>query len=265
MDGPLNLIVVSSNKDDALKRFVENFKHEIINSSNRRKQFTLTILYFLQKKSILNSIYQLSVRYSSIIRLLIINETEYKYNRGFGRQLASKYFQNNQLLFFLDVDIIFTGESLINTRRLLIHQLSISSCAVYFPIIYSDFSNMFRINNRSIIDIQTDFGAFSIYGFGNVAVRKDNLERIGGWEINNRDWGEEDVNLFSKFVNFSSECSIFRAIEPGLRHNYHKKMCNGIENKIRQKMCYDAEANLLGSQIDMIDYITNNQILNDLD
>jgi chondroitin sulfate synthase len=116
-----------------------------------------------------------------------------------------------------------------------------------------------------MIDIKTNFGLFSIYGFGNVAVRKDDLERIGGWEINNHDWGYEDVNLFSKFVNYSSECSIFRAVEPGLKHYYHKKMCYGIENKTRQKMCYDAEANLLASQIDMINYIFDKKILNDED
>jgi chondroitin sulfate synthase len=265
LDIQLNLIVISSNKNQALRRFIKNFQYEIINYPDRKNYFTLTILYFFEKNSIINYIHQLSVRYPLIIRLLIINETEHKYNRGLGRQLALKYFTNNQLLFFIDVDLTFTGQSLINTRHLLIHQLSISSCAVYFPIIYSSFSNIFRSNNHSMIDIKTNFGLFSIYGFGNVAVRKDDLERIGGWEINNHDWGYEDVNLFSKFVNYSSECSIFRAVEPGLKHYYHKKMCYGIENKTRQKMCYDAEANLLASQIDMINYIFDKKILNDED
>jgi hypothetical protein len=116
-----------------------------------------------------------------------------------------------------------------------------------------------------MIDVRTNFGLFSIYGFGNVAVRKDDLERIGGWEINNYDWGVEDGNLFERFVNISADCSIFRAVEPGLRHYYHKKMCEGIENQVRQKMCYDAELNLLGSQTDMINYLFNHQILKDED
>lgn len=253
----LNLIVVSSNKDKALKRFIQNYHYEIFNYPDRQKQFTLTILYFFHKNSILDSIDQFRVRYSLMIRLIIINETEHRYNRGYGRQLASKYFTSNQLLFFLDVDVIFTGQSLINTRRLLMHQLSISSCAVYFPIIYSRFSNRF---NRSMIAIQKHSGIFSIYGFGNVAVRKKDLERVGSWEIDNHDWGVEDVNLFARFVNFSSECSIFRAVEPGLKHNYHKKMCHGIKNKIREKMCYDAETNLFASQIDMTNYIFDKHI-----
>jgi chondroitin sulfate synthase len=261
----LNLIVISSNKDDALKRFVNNFQYEILDYSERHQQFSLTILYFLHKQPIIDYIQQLSVRYSSIFRLIILNQTEHEYNRGYGRQLASKYFTMNQLLFFLDVDILFTGQSLINTRRLILHQLSISSCAVYFPIIYSDFSNMFTIHNHSMMNVQTNFGLFSIYGFGNVAVRKKDLERIGGWEINNHDWGVEDGNLFERFVNISADCSVFRAVEPGLRHYYHKKMCDGIENKVRQKMCFDAEAILLGSQTDMINYIFNNQILKDND
>jgi hypothetical protein len=42
-------------------------------------------------------------------------------------------------------------------------------------------------------------------------------------------------------------------------------MCEGIENQVRQKMCYDAELNLLGSQTDMINYLFNHQILKDED
>jgi hypothetical protein len=118
---------------------------------------------------------------------------------------------------------------------------------------------MFVIDNH----IKSDFGLFSIYGFGNVAVRKGDLDRIGGWETNNYDWGVEDVNLFQQFVNISAECYIFRAVEPGLKHNYHKKMCHGIKNEKRKKMCYDAEIILLGSQVNMVDYMFNNKIIND--
>lgn len=253
-DNQLNLIVVSRNKDKALKRFIKNFQYEILNYPERKHQFTLTILYFFHNNSLINFLHQYSVRYPLIIRLVIFNESEYTYNRGLGRQLAMKYFTNNQLLFFLDVDLIFTGQSLINTRHLLIHQLTISSCAVYFPIIYSDFSNRF---NHSSNNLGKNFGLFSIYGFGNVAVRKADLERIGGWEINNHHWGNEDVNLFAKFVNFSNQCSIFRSVEPGLKHIYHKKMCYGIDDIIRKKICLDAEATLFASQIDMVNYILN--------
>jgi chondroitin sulfate synthase len=258
----LNLIVVSYNKDEALLRFIHNFDHQVLNYSNRQQYFTLTILYFSPQSSLIDLINQLSVRYPSIIRLVIINKTQHVYNRGLGRQLALQYFTNNQLLFFLDVDIIFTRNALMNTRRLLIHQLAISSCTIYFPIIYSFFSNIWRVNDRQTDDIRTDFGLFSIYGFGNVAVRKGDLDRIGGWELNNYDWGGEDVNLFQRFVNISAECYIFRAVEPGLRHYYHKKMCDEIQNKVRQKMCYDAEANLFESQANMVNYIFDNKIVN---
>ncbi|CAF1483143.1 unnamed protein product [Adineta steineri] len=260
----LNLIVVSHNKDDALLRFIHNFQYEILKNSYRQKYFTLTIHYFSQNNSIINLMHNISVRYPSIIRLLTLNTTQHIYNRGLGRQLASNYFTDNQILFFLDVDLLFTGQALINTHRLIIHLLSISSCAVYFPIIYSVFSNMFNINHHyEIDDVQVDLGLFSIYGFGNVVVRKSDLDRIGGWEINNDDWGLEDVNLFKKFVNLSNECYVFRAVEPGLKHYYHKKICHTIKNIQRQKMCYAAEATLLGSQTNMVKYIFDNKIVND--
>jgi hypothetical protein len=93
-------------------------------------------------------------------------------------------------------------------------------------------------------------GLFSIYGFGNVAVRKQDLDQIGGWETNNYDWGNEDVDLVQRFTNPASDCYIFRTVEPGLRHHYH------------QKMCHNADINLLGSQADMVNYLFENKIEN---
>ncbi|CAF4028069.1 unnamed protein product, partial [Rotaria magnacalcarata] len=261
----LNIIVVSSNKDEALLRFTNNFESEVINDSTRHKHFTLTILYFSQNTQTNNQtiefINKLSVRYPSIIRISIIDENKTSYNRGLGRQLASKLFTNNQLLFFLDVDIIFTGQALDSTRRLMIHQLSISSCTVYFPIVFSFFSNMFVTRHNSTIDINSRSGLFSIYGFGNVAVRKEDLDKIGGWETNNRDWGLEDGNLYHRFNDPTSDCYVFRAVEPGFRHYYHKKMCNGIVNKAREQMCIEADAMLIGSHADMTNYLINSNTL----
>lgn len=258
----LNLIVVSNNKDQALLRFIRNFENEVIFHPDQEQDFTLTILYFSQKNSNINLIKNSTVRYPSSIRLVIVNGSEYTYNRGLGRHLASKNFTDNQLLLFLDVDIRFTRQALINTHHLMIHQLSVSTCTVYFPIIFSFFSNKFMNNNRSKAIVHSDFGLFSIYGFGNVAVRKNDLDRIGGWETTNNYWGVEDINLFQRFVNISSDCYVFRAVEPGLRHFYHKKMCNGIKDEVRLKMCHDAEVTLLGSQAKMVDYIIDNKILN---
>ena len=259
----LNLIVVSRNKDQALIRFISYFQREILNYPDRQQYFSLTILYFGPTTTIVDSMYQLSVRYPLLIRLSIINETQYVYNRGLGRHLASQHFTDNQLLFFIDVDIIFTGQSLINVRRLMIHQLSISPCAVYFPVIYSSFSNMFVDNDRLIVDQESNLGLFSIYGFGNLAVRKRDLDRAGGWQTNNYEWGLEDVNLFQRFVNLSAECYVFRSVEPGLKHYYHEKVCNKIKDPTRKTMCFNAEFNLIGSQADMVDYMLNNKILND--
>ncbi|CAF1211934.1 unnamed protein product [Adineta ricciae] len=261
-ESQLNLIVVANNKDNALLRFIRNFHDEILHYSARKPLFTLTILYFSQNNSsALNLIYQLSVRYPSAIHLSIVNSTQHTYNRGLGRQLASNYFTTNQLLFFLDVDLTFTGQALVNTREMIIHLLSISSCAVYFPIVYSTFSNTFNPTYQQLSRIEKDSGLFSIYGFGNVAVRKGDLDRVGGWELNNHEWGIEDVNLFQRFVNRSAECYVFRAVEPDLRHYYHKKMCQGIQNPAREKMCIDAEASLLGSQKDMVNYIFKHELI----
>ena len=262
---PLNLIVVSSNKDSALKQFVENFQREVLTHSSRQQHITLTILYFpwnnQTNEEILHWIKQFTVRYPSSIRLSIIEQKNLTYNRGLGRHLASKFFSPNEVLFFLDVDLRFTGQALINTRRLMLHLLSTSNCTVYFPIVFSSFSHLFTSNVSAMQKIETHNGLFSIYGFGNVAVRKSDLDRIGGWETTNHDWGNEDVNLFQQFQSHSGQCKIFRAVEPGLRHVYHKKMCNGITNIARRKTCDEADINLLGSQSQMVDYILHRKLI----
>ncbi|CAF0791721.1 unnamed protein product [Adineta ricciae] len=252
----LNLIVVSSNKDPILFRFLEHFKHEVLDHPIRCNQFTLSILYFAsQNQFVPEHIRQLSSRYSSIVRISLVDRNQTSYNRGLGRQLALKLFTDNQILFFLDVDLVFTGQALDNIRRLMLHQLSISPCFVYFPIIFSLFSNKFTANNRSSSELVSETGSFSIYGYGNVAVRKQDLDRIGGWQTNNQEWGYEDVDLFQRFSRASTSCTIFRAVEPGLKHYYHPKMCHEIIDKTRRKMCFDANHVLLGSQAQMVDYL----------
>ena len=261
----LNLIVVSSNKDEALKRFFHNFKREVLDHPVRHTHFTLTVLYFFQKQTnhlIIDTIRHLSVKHRSIIRVSVADAEKISYNRGLGRQLASNLFSSHQMLFFLDVDLVFTGQALDNARRLMIHQSSISSCTVYFPIVFSIFSKKFVVNDSQTIDINSKNGLFSIHGFGNVVVRKLELDKIGGWETDNHDWGMEDVNLFERFSSRSSECYVFRAVEPGLRHHYHEKMCKDITNRARQSMCLTGNAILLGSQLDMTNRLLNNHTFN---
>lgn len=259
----LNIIVVANNKDEALLRFINCFINEVLNHPIRQKYFTLTILYFFQPNQKTNKtidfIRQLSVRYPTRIHISLTDSNNIAYNRGLGRQLASQLFTNEQLLFFLDADIVFTGQALDNTRHLIIHQLAISSCTVYFPIIFSFYSKRFVKQDKSQVDINDKNGQFSIYGFGNVVVRKKDLDRLGGWETNNHDWGLEDVNLFQRFNDPSSECHTIRAVEPGLKHYYHKKMCNDIVNKVRAKMCIEADAMLIGSHAEMTNYLIKNR------
>ena len=258
VDQRLHLVVVSSNKDQALTRFLETFQREVLADPARLREFTLTVLYFSHRNGVLDLLRQLSVRYSSIVRLSLVNGSEHSYNRGLGRQLAAKDFLDDQRLFFLDVDLLFTRQALVNVRRFLLHH---SSCAVFFPIVFSTFSPRFDAENSASSDVRARTGLFSIYGFGNVAMRKGDLTRLGGWELNNAEWGVEDVNLFDRFSNASAECFLFRAVEPGLRHYYHPKMCNTIKNDVRRRMCEEAEATVLGSQADMASYILEREHL----
>ena len=244
----LNLIIVAKNKDSALKRFVENYQKEILKNDDRRDLFTLNILYFPSNENGSSFLGPYSVRYPKNVRITIWNKSETIYNRGLGRQLASRSFDDDAFLLFLDIDLIFTGQALINIRQWMFDQSAkTTTCFAYFPIIYSIYST-----RSSTSSIHHRNGLFSIYGFGNVALKKKDLDRLGGWETTNHFWGNEDVHLFDHFVNRSARCDVFRVVEPGFRHAYHRKHCEEIPDRQRQMMCRAAEANLRASQFDLI-------------
>ena len=247
LDQRLHLIVVAKNKDQALKLFIADYANKILKNNKLSKQFTLTVLYSTNDKK---TIEKLIDRYASFINAVVLNETDQSYNRGLGRQIASELFSDDQYLCFLDVDLTFTSQALMNIRHFLLTYSSKNSCAAFFPIVISKYSGQFARASSTTID-----GLFSIYAFGNVAMRKSDLIRVGGWDVTNKEWGMEDVNLFNQFVRFGSNCFIFRAAEPGLQHRYHEKRCNTIENKSRRLMCTQAQDNLIASQLDLVNVI----------
>ncbi|CAF0790938.1 unnamed protein product [Didymodactylos carnosus] len=271
----LNLIVVSSNKDDALKRFIINFKQQILNSTPLHRIITLTCVYFHRSEttatqldddnSPLKLINELAYQYPAIVHKPVIYNVSF--NHGKGRQLGSRHFDKNDLLLFVDVDLVFTYDALVNIRRFMLHQIKhktneLSKCTAYFPIVYSHTNNDHQclLSHANVeYNITSNHGTFSIYGFGTVATTKNDLDSVGGWETNNTGWGVEDVNLYTRFIE--AGCMVHRVAQPDLRHCFHKKMCDGIKDKKRQRMCREAESSLLGSHSHIYSHIVRSQLL----
>jgi hypothetical protein len=263
-DSRLHLVVVANENDDALTRFLDNFQYEILDRTDHRELLTLTIFYYSTENRLNDRLRQLYVRYSTTIHLAMLNQTRYISNRGLEDQLTSVAFTQQQILFFLDIDVMFTGQALMNVRRFMIYHSSNATCMAYFPIVYSSYSSMFAMSHRRWTHgINSRRGSFSIYGFSNVAVRKGNLDYLERWRVNDQEWHVDDINLVQQSINISSDCQIFRSVEPDLRYNYQKKMCHKIQDVTQQRMCSKAQTNLLGSQIDMANYIMKKKMIDE--
>lgn len=244
---------MAKDRDKSLRKLIKNYEREIGKNSNNQKNFILNIFYWPKNEDRSSTIENLP----TFIRLVKLKENEFSFNRGRARQYAANFFSENDLIYFLDVDVDFEFRALNNIRNLILSESSSNHCCVVFPLILSKFSGEFKHQSSSKFD-----SIFSIYGFGNVALRKRDLNRVNGWPTDNNDWGMEDVALFDRFVRLNGFCSVFRLVEPGFQHRYHQKKCNIIQDLDRRKMCLAAASNLIGSQLDLVNHLTHNLSMN---
>jgi len=169
---------------------------------------------------------------------------------------------DDDLLMFIDVDMMFTAES-INRARL----NTIRGKQTYFPIVYSEFdpatlrsvlpapeqsnlSEAFETGQWRLTSapdrIVEDAGYWRLYGFGIASMYKSDLKKAGGFDTSIRGWGREDVDLFERILG-SSGLRIFRAVDPDLVHVFHVVECSPDLERSQLDMCKGTRADMLGS------------------
>lgn len=210
-----------------------------------------------------------------VFRVLPMNAST-PFSRGVAFQRSLELFEggddedDGQLLFFLDVDMHFTGDVLGRVRRNVIRQKQ-----VYFPVVYSQYSNEVsdsqgrkRRNQESSSlesyhhqdNINDLDGYWRQFGFGIVALYKEDLLRVGGYETSIRGWGMEDVALYDRFVS-ASNLTVFRAVEPGLVHVYHPISCDQQLAAVQYEMCLGTKLSSLDSTSQLAAFIRQHHLL----
>lgn len=179
------------------------------------------------------------------IFIVQVNET---FSRGKALQIGVNHIQNNnELMLFIDVDMIFDTKTLqrirFNTKL---------NRTIYFPIVYSLYNE--KLNNNSFVyqypQTNQNFinemnGFWRQFGFGIVSLYKSDYLHLGGFNLTIHGWGNEDVTFFDNAIK--SHLKIIRCIDTSLIHIYHNIKCDNdldIEQKI---MCLGTMANTLGS------------------
>jgi chondroitin sulfate synthase len=164
-------------------------------------------------------------------------ELELDFSRSIGCETGASLFAPDALLFFIDVDMVFNRDTLMRIRL-----NTIENKQVYFPIVFSQFDpkpefvglkNNFGPHNHLRLD--SDHGNWRQFGFGMVGVYRSDLTNVGGFNTTIVGWGIEDVDLYDKFIR--SNLTVFRSVDPGLVHVFHKINCDPNLSREQMTMC----------------------------
>ena len=214
------------------------------------KQSELTRMLFLKLKST----YKNKIR-NSTFQLIIRDDT---FSRLVGSSAGAALFSPDDLLFFIDIDIIFSSDLLARIRA-----NTVQYKRVYYPIVFKDhyqgdthqafqffrgqsnitLSETKRINH---FEFNPDDGFWVYFAYGMMSVYKCDLQSVGGFNTSLALWNHEDIDLFKKFIN--SNLTIFSAVDPGLIHTFHNIKCDKNLNAEQMDICLASKMASLNSQ-----------------
>lgn len=268
----INFVLPLTGRWEIFTRFMNNFEDVCLKNKENAK---LVVVLFeteetkliwdeisgtnLKQSDKIKKIFeQLNQKYSLVDQLILVVKKD-KFSRSIGCEIGAALFPSNQLIFFVDVDIYFTSDFLFRARL-----NTIEFKQVYYPIVFSEYDPDEPIEAIKILDISSsgskqstkvrdnhldlniDTGYWRQFGFGIVAVYNSDLRRVGGFDISIVGWGKEDVDLYEKFVK--SNITIFRSIDPGLIHVFHKIECDSTLAEEQMIMCLGSKSTSIASQ-----------------
>ena len=186
------------------------------------------------------------------------------FSRAIALQQGASLFDKNSLLFFVDVDIYISRESLQRIRK-----NTLQSQQVYYPIVFSQYDPKIVFEDSGVLEspkcqdrtspfcFSQDYGYWRQFGFGIVSIYRSDLTHVGGLDTSIQGWGKEDVDLFDRVL--ASNLTIFRAADPGMVHIYHAINCDPSLEHAQYQMCLGSKVSTYGSmsRLSYIIYSTN--------
>ena len=241
----INFIIPLSGKLLPFLNFINNFEKIFLHHG---KNVSLLVILFWnnnnQKDSweIVSSIKNLKKDFSNF-QINIIQKRGV-FNRGNALNIGASVFNEDDLLFFVDVDCFIYIDIL---KRIILNTIQYKQA--YFPIMFSLYKpelvweNNVNFNNFTFSE---ELGYWRYHSFGQLSVFKSDFTNIGGYDSNIRGWGKEDIDLFQKFLD--KGVIPFRAPDPGIIHIFHDVHC-GLELPHEQyRMCLGTKWSTFGCQ-----------------
>ncbi|KAM7393445.1 hypothetical protein PAMA_008206 [Pampus argenteus] len=243
----INILVPLSGRYDTFVRFMENFEKVCLIPKQNVK---LSVILVDNESNLNRPHIELMKDYYNRYPqadLSVVPMTG-NFSRGLALELGSSQLHNDTLLFFCDVDLMFSGDALQRCR-----DNAVQGQQVYFPVVFSQYNpkvvyvenapreNKFVLTKKS--------GFWRDYGFGITCIFKSDLLKAGGFDTSILGWGLEDVDLFTKVIN--SGLKVFRSQEPGIVHIYHPVHCNSSLEQKQYKMCLGSRASTYASSMQL--------------
>ncbi|XP_077418892.1 chondroitin sulfate synthase 1 [Vanacampus margaritifer] len=174
------------------------------------------------------------------------------FSRALALEVGSARFSNDSLLFYCDVDLLFTADFLQRCRA-----NAAAGRSAYFPVVFSQYdpevvygpgggSGAGGAAAANPYAFTAKTGLWRNFGFGVVCAHKADLASAGGFDTSIRGWGLEDVDLFDKFLR-SGAAAPFRSSDPGIVHVHHPVTCDPKLEPKQYKMCLGSRASSRGS------------------
>ncbi|XP_067114847.1 chondroitin sulfate synthase 3 isoform X1 [Osmerus mordax] len=244
----VNILVPLTGRYDIFVRFMENFEKTclILNQNVKMAIILMDNDSNQDREKQLHLIKEYRKKYPKA-DLSIIPMTGY-FSRGLALELGSSQLDNDTLLFFCDVDLVFSVDALQRCR-----ENAIKGQQAYFPVVFSQFDPKIVYAGNTPDDSNFVFtkksGFWRDYGFGITCIFKSDLQKAGGFDTSIQGWGLEDVDLFTKVIN--SGLKVFRSQEPGIIHLYHPVQCDTSLEPKQYKMCRGSKASTYASAMQL--------------
>ncbi|XP_007179045.1 chondroitin sulfate N-acetylgalactosaminyltransferase 1 [Balaenoptera acutorostrata] len=236
----VNVIVPLARRVDKFRQFMQNFREMCIQQDGR---VHLTVVYFgKEEMNEVKGILENTSKAANFRNFTFI-QLNGEFSRGKGLDVGARSWTGrNVLLFFCDVDIYFTSE-LLNTCRLNTQP----GKKVFYPVLFSQYNPGIIYGHHDSIPplekqlvIKKETGFWRDFGFGMTCQYRSDFINIGGFDLDIKGWGGEDVHLYRKYLH--SNLIVVRTPVRGLFHLWHEKRCVDELTPEQYKMCMQSKA-----------------------
>ncbi|KAJ7405385.1 Chondroitin sulfate N-acetylgalactosaminyltransferase 2 [Pitangus sulphuratus] len=236
----INIIVPLAGRTEAFAQFMQNFRDVCIHQD---KRVHLTVVYFGQDGlSEVQSILESVARETDFHNYTLVSLNE-EFNRGRGLDMGARAWEKGEvLMFFCDVDVYFTAEFL-NSCRLNAEP----GKKVFYPVVFSLYNPAIVYANQDLpppveqqLVHKKDSGFWRDFGFGMTCQYRTDFLTVGGFDLEVKGWGGEDVHLYRKYLH--GDLIVIRTPVPGLFHLWHEKHCADELTPEQYRMCIQSKA-----------------------